>query len=67
MTPMQSFEDPTFYPRGENRYFGTGWEGSEQLNNQYDPRGRDLSWDYSDANVSYEGSYLIAIVDQMGM
>ena len=32
----------------------------EQPNSRYDLKGRDLSWDYSDANISYEGSYLVA-------
>ena len=60
MTPMQSFRDSAFYPRGGNTYFKPGWEGLEQPSNRYDLRGRDLSWDYSDAKISYEGSYLFA-------
>ena len=32
----------------------------EQPNSRNDLKGRDISWDYSDANISYEGSYLVA-------
>ena len=32
----------------------------EWPNSIYDLKGRDLSWDYSDANLSYESSYLVA-------
>ena len=60
MTPMQSFRDSALYPRGGNTYFRSGWERLEQPSNRYDLRGRDLSWDYSDAIISYEGSYLVA-------
>ena len=60
MTPMQSFGDSAFYPRGGNTYFRSSWEGLEQPSNLYDPRGRDLSWDYNDATITYEGSYLVA-------
>ena len=60
MTPMQSFRDSVLYPRGGNTHFRPGWEGLEQPNNRYDLKGRDLSWDYSDATISYEGSYLVA-------
>ena len=48
------------YLRGGNSHFKTGWEGLEQPNSRYDLKGRDLSWDYSHANISYEGSYLVA-------
>ena len=60
MTPVQSFRDSALYPRGRNTCFRSGWEGLEQPSNRYDLRGRDLSWDYSDATISYEGSYLAA-------
>ena len=59
MTSIQSFGDSAFYPRGGKSYFGSGWVGLEQPSNQYDPRGRDLSWDFSDATISHEGSYLV--------
>ena len=59
MTPMQSLRDSAFYPRGGNTYLRSGWEGLEQPSNRYDLNGRDLSWDYSDAAISYEGSYLV--------
>ena len=57
---MQNFRGSTFCPKEENGYFEVGWDGLEQPSNRYDPRGRDLSWDYSDASISYEGSYLPA-------
>ena len=38
---------------------GTGWSRLETPGEQFDPRGRNLSWEYSDATVSYEGSYLV--------
>ena len=60
MTPMQSFRDSALYPRGGNTYFRSGCKGLEQPSNRYNLRGRDLSWDYSDATISYEGSYLVA-------
>ena len=60
MTPMQNSRDTALYPRGGNTHFKSGWEGLEQPNSRYDLKGRELSWDYSDANISYEGSYLVA-------
>ena len=60
ITPMQSFRDSALYPRGGNTYFRSGWERLEQPSNRYDLRRRDLSWDYSDASLSYECSYLVA-------
>ena len=36
----------------------TGWDRLKLSDNQYDSKERDLSWDYSDANIPYEGSYL---------
>ena len=58
--PIQNSRDTAPYLRGENSHFKSGWEGLEQPNGRYDLKGRDLSWDYSDANISYEGSYLVA-------
>ena len=58
--PMQNSRGTGHYLRGGNSHFKTGWEGLEQPNSRYDLKGRDLSWDYSDANISYEGSYLVA-------
>ena len=60
MTLMQNSRDTASYPRGGNTHFKLGWEGLEQPNSRYDLKGRDLSWDYSDANISYEGSYLVS-------
>ena len=60
MTPMQNSRDTALYPRGGNTHFKSGLEGLEQSNSRYDLKGRDLSWDYSDANISYEGSYLVS-------
>ena len=60
MTSKQNSRDTAPYPRGGNSHFKSGWEGLEQPNGRYDLKGRDLSWDYSDANISYEGSYLVA-------
>ena len=57
---MQNSRGTVPYLRGGNSCFKTGWEGLEQSNSRYDLKGRDLSWDYSDANISYEGSYLVA-------
>ena len=53
MTPMQSLRDSALYPRGGNTCFRSGWEGLEQPSNRYNLKGRDLSWDYSDATISY--------------
>ena len=60
MTSKQNLKGTTFCPKEESNYFGTGWDGLEQPSNEYDSRGRDLSWDYSNANIPYEGSYLTA-------
>ena len=56
---MQNSRDTPPYPRGGNTHFKSGWERLEQPNSRYDLVGRDLSLDYSDANISYEGSYLV--------
>ena len=57
---MWSFGGSAFCPKEGNGYSQADWDGLEQPNSQYDPRGRELSWDYSDVNISYEGSYLTA-------
>ena len=57
---MQNSRDIAPYLRGGNSHFKSGWGGLEQPNGRYDLKGRDLSWDYSDANISYEGGYLVA-------
>ena len=44
---------PITYPKEESSYLETGWDRSKLSDNHY-----DLSWDYSDANIPYEGSYL---------
>ena len=42
----------------ESNYLEIGWDGLKLPDNQYGFKERDLSWDYSDANIPYEGSYL---------
>ena len=42
----------------ENTYLKTGWNRLESSDGQYTMKERNLSWDYSDANMSHEGSYL---------
>ena len=46
------------YPREESNYLEMAWDGLELPDNQYGFKERDLSWDYSDANIPDEGSYL---------
>ena len=60
ISPTRNNRDYTFDTRRENGYTGTGWSGSEIPSGQFNPRGRDLSWDNSDATMSYEGNYLVA-------
>ena len=67
MTPMQNSRDTAPYPRGGNTHFKSSWEGLEQPNSRCDLKGRDLSWDYSDATISYEGSYLVATSGSNGV
>ena len=45
---------------GNYGFTGTDLGGLEAPNEQFDPRGRDLFWDYSDATMNYDGSYLVA-------
>ena len=59
-SPTRNNRDYAFDTRRENGFTGTGWSRLETPGGQFDPRGRDLSWDYSDATMSYEGSYLVA-------
>ena len=67
MTPVQSFRDSALFSRGGNTYFRSGRGGGlEQPSNRYDLRERDLSWDNSDATISYEGSYLVATIGLNG-
>ena len=58
--PIQNSRGTAPYLREGNSHFKSGWEGLEQPNSRYDLKGRNLAWDYSDANISYEGSYLVA-------
>ena len=60
VNPIQNSRDTAPYRGGGNSHFKSGWEGLEQPNGRYDLGGRDLSWGYSDANISCEGSYLVA-------
>ena len=48
------------YPKEESNYLEAGWDRSKLSNNYYDLKEKDLLWDYSDANIPYEGSYLTA-------
>ena len=49
---------PITYPKEESIYLETGWNRLKLSDNQCDFKERDLLWDYSDANIPYEGSYL---------
>ena len=49
---------PITYPKEESNYLEAGWDRSKLSDNHYNLKERDLSWDYSDANIPYEGSYL---------
>ena len=46
--------------KGTMIYPKMGWDRLELPDNHYEFREKDLSWDYSDANIPYEGSYLTA-------
>ena len=48
------------YPKEESSCLKMGWDRLELPNNHYEFQKKDLSWDYSDANIPYEGSYLTA-------
>ena len=48
------------YPKEETSCLKMGWDRLELPDNHYEFREKDLSWDYSDANIPYEGSYLTA-------
>ena len=54
----QDLKGTITYPKEDSSCLETGWDRLELPNNQYDFKERDLSWDYSDTNISYEGSYL---------
>ena len=56
----QDLKGTMTYPKEESSCLETGWDRLELPNNHYDFKERDLSWDYSDANIPYEGSYLTA-------
>ena len=59
ISPTRNNRDYTFDTRRENGFTGTGLSRLETPGGQFDPRERDLSWDYSDAAMSYEGRYLV--------
>ena len=46
--------------KGTIIYPKTGWDRLELPDNHYEFQEKDLSWDFSDANIPYEGSYLTA-------
>ena len=56
----QDLEGTMIYPKEESNCLKTGWDRLELPDNHYEFREKDLSWDYSDANIPYEGSYLTA-------
>ena len=60
ISPTRNNRDYTFDTRRENAYTGTSWSRLEIPGGQFDPRERDLSWDYSDATMNHEGSFLVA-------
>ena len=53
-----NLKGPTFHPKEESSYLEMEWDGLEPPDKQYGFKKRDLSWDYSDANIPYEGSNL---------
>ena len=46
--------------KGTMIYPKMGWDKLELPDNHYEFQEKDLLWDYSDANITYEGSYLTA-------
>ena len=56
----QDLKGMMIYPKEETSCLKMGWDRLELPNNHYEFREKDLSWDYSDANMPYEGSYLTA-------
>ena len=56
----QDLKGTMIYPKEESSYLKMEWDGLELPDNHYEFREKHLSWDYSDANISYEGSYLTA-------
>ena len=56
--PRQNLKGPITYPKEESNYLETEWDGLKLPDNQYGFKERDLSLDYSDANIPHEGSYL---------
>ena len=58
MISRQSLQGSMPYSDKEKTYLKTEWNGLESFDGQYSLKERDLSWDYSDTNIPYEGSYL---------
>ena len=56
----QDLKGTMIYPKEESSCLKMGWDRLELPNNYYEFQEKDLSWDYSDANIPYEGSYLTA-------
>ena len=56
----QDLKGTMIYPKEESNCFKMGWDRLKLPDNHYEFREKDLSWDYSDANIPYEGSYLTA-------
>ena len=55
----QNLKGTMIYPKEESSCLEMGWDRLELPDNHYDFREKDLLWDYSDANIPYQGSYLI--------
>ena len=60
IVPKQNLKSTITYPKEESSYLEKGWDRLELPDNHYEFREKDLSWDYSDANIPYAGSYLTA-------
>ena len=57
----QNSQGPTSYSNKENTNSKIEWDRMESFEGQYNLQERDLSWDYSDGNIPYEGSYLTTL------
>ena len=53
IVPKQNLKSMMTYPKEESSYLEMGWDRLELPDNHYDFREKDLSWDYSDANIPY--------------
>ena len=60
IVPKQNLKSTMTYPKEESSYLEMGWDRLGLPDNHYEFREKDLSWNYSDASIPYEGSYLTA-------